>query len=121
MKRHAKWIVIAALAVPCAAIAATGGNLAFPDVVTASGVKFAAQCDDHAFAKTSDTAKLAQQCNRLLAQWNAEANQQSSNAHRNGPRPQHVARLAPDPQPGLPFDTIAMLREMPLQASWGSR
>lgn len=120
MKVQVKWLAIASLMVPFAAIAAAPVQSTFPDIVTASGVEFVARCDDSAFAKTNDTEGLAKKCDRLLAQWKMEADLRHS-AHRNGPRAQVVARLAPEAERGLPFDTVAMLREMPLQASWSSR
>ena len=75
---------------PAVAMATDAGkataSVQLPEVLTPAGVKFAGQCSDEAFAGTADQAVLADQCERLLANWRSEASRRL-HAHAGSPRP----------------------------------
>ena len=118
-----KMLKLAALALtllPTMAMAQETGaaqSLVVPGVMTASGHRFAEHCTDAEFARAADSAALAQRCQKLLARWRGEADLVI--ARRFNPRIQGVATIARTSDAGLPFDTVAALRSMPLQISYG--
>jgi len=81
---------LALLLSPALAMAADDGkaipSVQLPDVLTPAGAKFASQCSDEAFAGTADQALLADQCERLLANWRSEASRRL-HARAGSPRP----------------------------------
>lgn len=92
-------------------------SLVVPGVMTTSGHRFAEHCTDAAFAQAADDAALAQRCQKLLAHWRGEADLVI--ARRANPRIRSVATMSRTSEPGLPFDTVAAMRNMPLQNSYG--
>lgn len=92
-------------------------SLVVPGVMTPSGHRFAEHCTDAEFTRAADGPALARRCQKLLARWHGEADQVI--ARRSNPRVQGVATVARTSDAGLPFDTVAALRSMPLQISYG--
>lgn len=70
-------------------------TLVVPGVVTTTGEKFAARCDDEAFRQAPDPDKLARKCQRLLAQWHAEATRHE--ARRGNSRVDSATQVAQRP------------------------
>lgn len=92
-------------------------SLVVPGVMTTSGHRFAEHCTDAEFARAADGPALAQRCQKLLARWHGEADLLL--ARRSNPRIQGVATIARTSDAGLPLDTVAALRNLPLQYSYG--
>lgn len=115
-------LLLSALLAPLAGLAQSPAPAAVlvPDTVTTAGEKFAANCDDGAFRQATDPDKLARRCQRLLAQWHAEAAQRE--ARRANPRIDTVAYGTPSPtREGVAWgDTPAMDWSRPLQASYAN-
>lgn len=118
-----KMLKLAALALsilPAVAMAQENSSprsLAVPGLMTTSGHRFAEHCTDQAFARADDDVALAQRCQKLLARWRGEAD--LVRARRENPRIHAIARIARTSEAGLPFDTVAAMRNMPLQNSYG--
>ena len=93
-------------AVGMAAEDASPASLVVPGIVTSAGVKFADRCNDAAFSRSADQAKLAEKCQQLLARWHAEANMRRE--LRNNPRLVSVVN-AEDANANLPFHGVPTL------------
>lgn len=115
-----KLAVLAVALLPLMAIAQehpAPQSLVVPGVMTTSGHRFATHCTDAGFARARNDAALARRCLKLLARWQAEADLVL--ARRANPRIRDVATLAHTGRAELPFDTVATLRSLPLQYSYG--
>jgi len=92
-------------------------TLVVPGTLTDAGRQFASECSDTAFAQHSDTAALAERCERLLARWWRQA--EIRDARRANPRIENVYTVSAREQAHLPYDTVAALRQAPLLHSYG--
>jgi DNA-binding IclR family transcriptional regulator len=105
MKVMSVSVVVFGLAIALAgAPAQASGNAApvleLPATLTSSGKAFLARCDDKAFATASDPRQRAERCEKLLAQWRAEAawrEQRTYDGKVNFGAPRGISPYPPSP------------------------
>lgn len=120
-----KVTVVTLMLSPVLAVAAVTDNGAevtssvqLPAFMTPAGSKFASQCTDEAFATTADPSALADQCERLLANWRSEASRRL-HTRVGAPRPAHQNyrySYSPDQQDMTAKPAFLSLRAVPFHS-----